>query len=431
MPLAAADVSARFADRFGQLPRWIVRAPGRVNLIGEHTDYNDGFVLPMAIDRAVWIALRPRNDRIVSIYSVDFDQQAEFSLESVSEGSCTVGSCRVGSCRVGQAQRGPTNTSDADALNGGTALRLSHPTSSGATNGRGFVSGWIEYVKGTAWSLQDSGRRLSGWEGVLAGDVPLGAGLSSSAALEMAAARAMAAAAELPWTPAEMALLGQRAENRWVGVNCGIMDQLISAAGRAGGALLIDCRSLHVEPAPLPPGTAVVVLDTATRRGLVDSAYNQRRSQCEEAARLLNVAALRDATLDLLDHSADKLDPVVFRRARHVIAENDRSLRAADAMHRGDAVELGRLMQQSHRSLRDDYEVSSDALNAMVECASEHGACFGARMTGAGFGGCAVALVRAAEAEDFVSHTAAAYEKRTGLSPAVYVCQPAAGAEVV
>ena len=397
MPLAAADVSARFADRFGQLPRWIVRAPGRVNLIGEHTDYNDGFVLPMAIDRAVWIALRPRNDRIVSIHSVDFDEQGEFSLDGL-----------------------PAS---------GTKPRPAVP--SNATNGRGFVSGWIEYVKGTAWSLQDSGRRLSGWEGVLAGDVPLGAGLSSSAALEMAAARAMAAAAQLPWAPAEMALLGQRAENRWVGVNCGIMDQLISAAGRAGDALLIDCRSLHVEPAPLPPGTAVVVLDTATRRGLVDSAYNQRRSQCEEAARAMNVAALRDATLDLLDRSADKLDPVVFRRARHVIAENDRTLRAADAMRRGDALELGRLMQQSHRSLRDDYEVSSDALNAMVECASEHGACFGARMTGAGFGGCAVALVRAAEAEDFVSHTAAAYEKRTGLSPAVYVCRPTNGAEVV
>ena len=379
MPIGQVEISARFADRFGHLPNWIVRAPGRVNLIGEHTDYNDGFVLPMAIDRAVWIALRPRNDRIVSVYSIDYDEPGEFSLDRLERGQ----------------------------------------------------PGWIEYLKGTAWSLQEAGHRLTGWDGVLAGDVPLGAGLSSSAALEMATARALAAAGELPWEPAEMAKLGQRAENQWVGVNCGIMDQLISAAGRAGNALLIDCRSLQTEPVPLPQGTSVVVLDTSTRRGLVDSAYNERRRQCEEAARLLGVHALRDATIEQLERSAGKMDPAVLRRARHVIAENDRTLRAADAMRRGDAVELGRLMHQSHRSLRDDYEVSSDALNAMVECASAHRSCFGARMTGAGFGGCAVALVRAEATDDFARDVAAAYERKTGHSPAVYVCQAADGAELL
>ncbi|MBU4273627.1 MAG: galactokinase [Planctomycetes bacterium] len=379
MPIGQAEISARFTDRFGHFPNWIVRAPGRVNLIGEHTDYNDGFVLPMAIDRAVWIALRPRDDRIVSVYSIDYDETGEFSLDAL------------------QRQQ----------------------------------AGWIEYLKGTAWSLQEAGHRLTGWDGVLAGDVPLGAGLSSSAALEMAAARALAATGELPWEPAEMAKLGQRAENQWVGVNCGIMDQLISAAGRAGNALLIDCRSLQTEPVPLPRGTSVVVLDTSTRRGLVDSAYNERRRQCEEAARLLDVHALRDATIERLERSAGKMDPAVLRRARHVIAENDRTLLAADAMRRGDAVELGRLMHQSHRSLRDDYEVSSDALNAMVECASVHRSCFGARMTGAGFGGCAVALVRAEATDDFVRDTAAAYQRKTGHSPAVYVCQAADGAEVM
>lgn len=379
MPIGQVEISARFADRFGHLPNWIVRAPGRVNLIGEHTDYNDGFVLPMAIDRAVWIALRPRNDRIVSVYSIDYDEPGEFSLDRLERGQ----------------------------------------------------PGWIEYLKGTAWSLQEAGHRLTGWDGVLAGDVPLGAGLSSSAALEMATARALAAAGELPWEPAEMAKLGQRAENQWVGVNCGIMDQLISAAGRAGNALLIDCRSLQTEPVPLPQGTSVVVLDTSTRRGLVDSAYNERRRQCEQAARLLGVHALRDATIERLERSAGKMDPAVLRRARHVIAENDRTLRAADAMRRGDAVELGRLMDESHRSLRDDYEVSSDALNAMVECASAHRSCFGARMTGAGFGGCAVALVRAETADDFARDVAVAYQRKTGHSPAVYVCQAADGAEVM
>ena len=405
MPLEKADIVARFTSHFHQSPRWVIRAPGRVNLIGEHTDYNDGFVLPLAIDRAVWIALRPRNDRRVSVYSVDYDQTGEFSLDNL----------------------------------------------------RNEKAGWIEYLKGTAWSLQDAGLALTGWEGVLQGDVPLGAGLSSSAAVEMATARALAAAGNLDWNPAKMAKLGQRAENKWVGVNCGIMDQLISAAGRQNHALLIDCRSLDCQPVPFPPGVAVVVLDTSTRRGLVDSAYNERRSQCEAAAKFFGVTALRDVTMQQFEkmtggadipvcpacgvssgrqeclphHEIGGLDAVTRRRALHVIGENDRTVQAADAMRRGDAVELGRLMNESHRSLRDDYEVSSDALNAMVECASVHKACYGARMTGAGFGGCAMALIRADAAEDFVAHTAAAYQQKTGYKPAVYVCQATNGAEVV
>jgi len=378
MPIEKADIVAHFTKRFGQSPRWVVRAPGRVNLIGEHTDYNDGFVLPLAIDRAVWIALRPRGDRRVAVYSVDYGETGEFSLDDL----------------------------------------------------RNEKAGWIEYLKGTAWSLQDAGYGLTGWEGVLQGDVPLGAGLSSSAAVEMATARALAAAGNLDWNPAKMAKLGQRAENKWVGVNCGIMDQLISAAGRAGHALLIDCRSLDTQPVPFPPGVAVVVLDTSTRRGLVDSAYNERRSQCEAAARFFAVSALRDVTMEQFEQKAGGLDAVTRRRALHVIGENDRTVQAAAAMRRGDAVELGRLMHESHRSLRDDYEVSSDALNAMVECASAHKACFGSRMTGAGFGGCAMALIRADAAADFVARTAAAYQQKTGHKPAVYVCQATNGAEV-
>ena len=338
-----------------------------------------GSCCPLAIDRAVWIALRPRNDRRVVVHSIDYNETSEFSLDT-----------------------------------------LKHQN-----------AGWIEYVKGTAWSLLDSGRELTGWEGVLQGDVPHGAGLSSSAALELASARAFAAAGDLAWDPVAMAKLGQRAENKWVGVNCGIMDQLISAAGRADHALLIDCRSLELSAVPFPSGVAVVVLDTSTRRGLVDSAYNERRSQCEAAAKFFQVKALRDVTMEQFQRMAPALDPITQKRARHVIGENERTVKAAEAMRRGDAVELGRLMDQSHESLRDDYEVSSDALNAMVECARLQDGCYGARMTGAGFGGCAMALIRAEVARTFVEKTSAAYQEHTGHTAAVYVCHATNGAEIV
>ena len=372
-------LTTAFEERFHDSPTFVVRAPGRVNLIGEHTDYNDGFVLPMAIDRAVWIALRPRSDVRVRVTSLEYDATAEFALDALEK---------------------------ADA-------------------------GWVEYLKGVAWALQEAGSPLCGWEGVLTGDVPRGAGLSSSAALELATARAFAAVAGLPWAPAAMAQLCQRAENRWVGVNCGIMDQMISAAGRAGHALLIDCRSLETEAAPLPPETAVVVLDTATRRGLVDSAYNARRARCEAAARAFGVPALRDVSVEAFEARADDLDAVTRRRARHVITENARTLRAVDAMRREDAAALGRLMNASHASLRNDFEVSSEALNAMVEAARAEDGCYGARMTGAGFGGCAVALIQADVAAPFAGQVAASYEQVTGIAPHVYVCQATDGAAVI
>jgi galactokinase len=379
MPLGKSEIVQHFVQRFGQQPEFVIRAPGRVNLIGEHTDYNDGFVLPLAIDRAAWIALRPRTDLKVVVHSVDYKETKEFSLDGLAHAK----------------------------------------------------EGWLEYLKGTAWSLADAGHKLSGWEGVLAGDVPLGAGLSSSAALEMATARAFAAVGNLPWDAPTMAKLGQRAENKWVGVNCGIMDQMISAAGRANHALLIDCRSLELTPVPFPAGTAVVVLDTATRRGLVDSAYNERRSCCEAAAKFFQVKALRDVSVEQFQKLANGLDATARRRALHVITENDRTEKAAAAMQRGDAKTLGELMNQSHESLNRDYEVSSDDLNVMVENARRHPACLGARMTGAGFGGCAVALIDAKQAGDFVRQTAAGYEKQTRHIPAVYVCTATNGAEVV
>jgi galactokinase len=291
-------------------------------------------------------------------------------------------------------------------------------------------SGWVEYLKGMAWALQGAGYRLNGWDGVLTGDIPIGAGLSSSAALEMATARAFAAVSDLPWEATAMARLGQRAENEWVGVNCGIMDQMISARGQAGHALLIDCRTLAAEAVPLPPGTTVVVLDTSTRRGLVASAYNERRAQCEAAARAFGVPALRDVNVEELEAGSGNLGAVIARRARHVVTENARTLQAAVAMQRGDASALGHLMDESHASLRDDFEVSSAELNAMVVCAREAEGCLGARMTGAGFGGCAVALVQASAVQDVAGPVADCYEAATGHPAQVYICEATNGAEV-
>jgi galactokinase len=372
-------VEQEFSHRFEQLPEYIVRAPGRVNLIGEHTDYNDGFVLPMAIDRAVWIALRKRSDRIVRVYSLDYAQWMQFDLRQ---------------------------------------LTLDN-------------SEWGEYIKGMAYALQEAGYELQGWEGVLAGDVPIGAGLSSSAALELASGRAFSVASDLPWDPAEMARLGQQAENKWMGVQSGIMDQMISARGKAGHALLIDCRSLEVRQTPLPDGVAVVILDTATRRDLVDSAYNERRRQCEAAARYFGVKALRDVTFDEFTQREAGMEEVTRRRARHVISENERTLEAAQALVDGEVTRFGELMNLSHLSLRDDFEVSSHELNVMVELAQSLEGCFGARMTGAGFGGCAVALVAGSAAEGFARHIHQQYQSATGLEPAIYICSPADGASLV
>jgi galactokinase len=373
------QVTAEFEKRFGQAPAHVIRAPGRVNLIGEHTDYNDGFVLPMAIDRAAWIALQPRMDGRVIVHSVDFDQQAEFTLDYLSKAG----------------------------------------------------DGWIEYIKGVAWALLENGYKLTGWEGVIAGDVPIGAGLSSSAALEMATARAFSLTSGFEWNPPVMAKIGQKAENSWVGANTGIMDQMISASGRADHALLIDCRSLDTELVPLPPGTVVVVMDTATRHQHTESGYNERRQQCEEAARYFHVAALRDVTIEQFEAKANGLNDVTRRRARHVITENARTLEAAEVMRQGDAERMGELMDASHISMRDDFEISRQEMDTMVALAQGHIACYGARMTGGGFGGCAVALVNAEKAEVFADTVAVSYFQATGLKPSIYVCRATDGANVV
>lgn len=384
LPIMTKDVTniarSAFTDRFGLAPTILVRAPGRVNLIGEHTDYNDGFVMPMAIDRWTAIALRPRMDDEVKLHSLETAETGSFSLADLSPGK---------------------------------------------------VNGWLNYVHGVAGAMAAAGLALRGWEGVVASDVPVGAGLSSSASFELAVARAFAVLGDAPWDGAAMARLCQRAENEWAGVNCGIMDQLASACGVAGHALLIDCRSLEIRPAPLDARTKIIVLDTGKRRGLVDSAYNERRAQCVVAARACGASSLRDVTSEALEKVRADLGDAIFRRARHVLSENARTREAFETMARGDLATLGQLMNQSHLSLRDDFEVSCRELDAMVECAQAVKGCLGARMTGAGFGGCAVALVEAGAVEAFTTGVTAAYASATGLTPTAHVCRAVAGAEVL
>lgn len=381
-PSPRETVTQAFQQMTGEAPALLVRAPGRVNIIGDHTDYNDGFVLPTAIDRAIWIALEPLDAPHVEIRMLDdADSDAPLTLDL-------------------------------------TRFEKGGP-------------GALEYVRGVAWALHEDGLPLRGWRGVAQGDVPIGAGLSSSAALELAVARAFAAVSGFDWEPVRIAQLCQKAENAWVGVNTGIMDQLISATGQAGKAILIDCRSLDLQPALLPPETALVVLDTNTRRGLVTSKYGERRDQCEAAARFFGVPALRDVSVTQFNARAHDLDDVIRKRARHVITENDRTVKAADAMRAGDAATLGTLMNASHASMRDDFENSTDAMDTMVAVAQAHDACYGARMTGGGFGGGAVALVRDDSVAPFMDAVASAYKDRTGIDPALYVCHPADGASLV
>ena len=370
-------VQKQFAGIFGSTPDILVSAPGRVNLIGEHTDYNDGFVLPVAIDRVVTVAVGRRRDERVCLYSVNFDERSCFDL-------------------------------------------------------RGFkkeqTSFWANYPKGVIAELQGRGHRLSGFDAAVYGDVPIGAGLSSSAAIETAFAYGLVRLNEIDLTQVEMAKLCQRAENRFVGVNCGIMDQFISTLGRRAHALLIDCRDLSYEYVPLPAEeVSLVVCNSGVKRGLVDSEYNTRRAQCQEGVRILaeglsGVRALRDISLDQLEQHRTLLPEVVMRRCRHVISENERVSSAVRCLRRGDAAGFGEGMYRSHHSLRDDYEVSCEELDLLVEIARSIDGVIGARLTGAGFGGCTVNLVASDRAQSFVQEISERYQARTGIQLESYLC---------
>jgi galactokinase len=378
-----ARVRARYFEAFCEDPHGVAVAPGRVNLVGEHTDYNDGFVLPMAIDRGLAVAYRPRGDHRLRVHS---DATGE--------------------------------TWEADVAS------LEPPV----------YARWSDYVAGVAWAMARAGHPVAGADLAVAGDVPIGAGLSSSAALEVATARALAAAYDLPWEPVAMARLCQQAENEFVGMACGVMDQFTAACSRAGQALLLDCRSLEAEHVPLPESAAVVIIDTGVRRSLARSAYNERRAACESALASLRRAdpglrALRDVSPELLRSEGPRLDPIARKRAAHVVAENQRPGAMADALRRGDLPAAGALMNDSHASLRDLYEVSSVELDRVVQLARAHGACYGARLTGAGFGGCALALVERDAAEALARDVERRY--RGGVLASCFDCRPAECAHLV
>ena len=372
------EVRERFGREFGAGPEHFVLSPGRVNLIGEYTDYNNGYVLPMAIDRCLVIGVSRRSDYLVRVFSADFQESIEFSLAALEKGQFT----------------------------------------------------WGEYVTGCMAGLLQGGHQLSGYDAVIVGNIPVGASLSSSAALELGVLRAASYSSGLPWDPVAMARLGQRAENQWVGMNCGIMDQAVCSCGKKDHALLIDCKDLSMRLCPLPGGSSIVILDTTTRRGLVDSAYNERRQQCVRAASVLGVESLREVDEKMLEQNRNRLSALEYLRARHIVRENGRVLKAAAAMEAGWDGELGRLMYESHCSLRDDYDVSGAALNRIVECAMAHGGCLGARMTGAGFAGCAVALVKRGAEEDFMNSVVRRYRRQIGCEPRLYLCRAADGTRI-
>lgn len=372
-----------FEQHFGGEPEQLFRAPGRVNLIGEHTDYNGGFVLPTAIDLGTVVAVRRREDRQVRVVAADFDEQlSEFEVSR--------------QIPVSQDAR------------------------------------WSNYVRGVVQVLRSMSHPLSGVDMVVAGNLPRGVGLSSSASLEVVTGLALSRLNGLPLSVLDLARIGQQAENDYVGCNCGIMDQLISAGGQENHALLIDCRSLSTTPVPLPPDVSVTIIDSGLRRELANSAYNDRRRECEEAAKVLEVAELRDATLDDLAEVSETCDSVLYRRARHVISENQRTLDAADALKAGDLRRMGRLMAASHDSMRDDFEVTLPAIDYLVELVADvlqgEG---GVRMTGGGFGGCVVALVPAERVPDVRAAVEAHYTAKTGHEARVFECRPSAGSGVV
>lgn len=378
-------------------PTVLVRSPGRVNFIGEHTDYNDGFVLPLAIDRDMLLLGRRRTDQLVRVYSVNFQQAAGFSLDDLH--FRTDGSSR----------------SDPEA-------HLDHEAP------------WSNYVRSVVWVLRDQGHEVGGFDVALLSNIPLGAGLSSSAALEVGTAVLLQHLFGFTLDPVTMAKMCQRAENEFVGVQCGIMDQFTVSLGRQGHGLLLDCRTLEYRLVPLPmQHVRLVVADSGVRRSLAGSAYNTRRAECETAVTMLRsdvpgIQTLRDVPPATFEQHRSALPDVIARRCSHVIYENARVLAAADVLHSENFVACGRLMNASHDSLRDDFAVSCAELNEMVDIARGVPGVFGARMTGAGFGGCIVSLVRADAVPALVKAIEEEYPRRTDKTPAVYVVTPSDGA---
>jgi galactokinase len=380
-----------FQNRFLHPPRYLARAPGRVNLLGEHVDYNDGFVLPAAIDRATYIAFSPASTDQTTLVAADFEEDAQFTP--------------------------------------GTLSAKTQPDGSPLPE-------WALYPAGVAWALVGAGLSTPAMQAAFSSDIPRGSGLSSSASIEMAFGVAWSTLGTWNLPPMQLALLGQKAENQYVGVNCGIMDQFASACGEADRLMLLDCRSLEYHSLPLPENTVIVVADTTVRRKLTSGGYNDRRAACEEAVRLLSrdlpgIKALRDVSIEEFNRLGHTLPPVVEKRARHVVEEIERTRQAIPLLEQGKTAAFGQLMNACHISLRDLYEISTPELDAMVQIAQSLPGCIGARLTGGGFGGCTVNLVASNQAKAFALALGPEYERLTGLHPEIYICQASRGAGLV
>jgi galactokinase len=371
-----------FVNFYGKTPQVWSRAPGRVDLMGSHTDYNLGFVMTMSIDRDTWFAARMRDDRIIRVRSLNTPGEGEFHLDDL--------------------------THDPDG-------------------------NWTEYVRGVAWALQIAGYQLVGLDGLIHSNVPFGSGLSSSAAIEMATALAFQHTSHFDLDPLEMALLGQRAENQFVGMNCGILDQYSSVMGRAGSALLLDCRSLTSETVPIASEIQVVVCNTKAERNLRGTEYGDRRAQCEEGVRILKIShpeiqALRDVTSEQLFAHKNELPEVVFKRCRFIIEENQRVLDLGEVLPKGDRSRLGKLFEESFSGAQDLYEISAPSMDAMMQSMLGAPGVIAARQAGAGFGGCMVALVEAGHEAEFAGHVTDTYSSTTGIVPEIYPVEAAPGA---
>ena len=372
-------LSSTFEAHYGNEPTLIAHAPGRVNIIGEHTDYNEGFVFPAAINFGTWVAATKREDNDIVVTAMDYEnQQNQFSLSDINYDE---------------------------------------------------EQGWANYVRGVVKVLKEAMPDFGGANLLVTGNVPQGAGLSSSASFEVAILKALSALYELPLDGVQAALLGQKAENTFVGCSCGIMDQLISAMGNEGMAMLLDCQSLAIEHSPLPDSHQIVIINSNVKRGLVDSEYNLRRQQCEQGASLLGVSSLREATMDMLETAKAHMPEVVYRRAKHIITENARTLTASQALKSGDIETVSEAMAQSHISMRDDFEITVRPIDYLVEIIGDVlGKSGGVRMTGGGFGGCVVALAPTDKVDAVKRVVADKYFDETGYQADIYVCTATQGA---
>ncbi|HML39606.1 MAG TPA: galactokinase [Bellilinea sp.] len=386
-----STVSQRFEEEFGRIPVDIVRSPGRVNLLGEHVDYNAGFVMPAAIDRASYLAFAPAQGGVSTLAALDMDERVSFTLDSVNQHQDVNGQ------------------------------PLPH---------------WALYPAGVCWALAQAGYAVPALQAAFTSNIPQGSGLSSSASIELGFISAWQAIGGWTLPPMQRALLGQKGENQYVGVNCGIMDQFACACGETDRLLLLDCRSLEWRTLPLPAELAIVVADTTIRRKLTSGAYNERRADCEEAVRLLQadlpqISSLRDVAVNEFNRLAGKLPERVQKRARHIVEEIARSEKAIALLESGDIAAFGKLLNECHTSLRDLYEVSIPELDIMVEIAQRLPGVWGARLTGAGFGGCTVNLVEKTAVADFVSALEQGYTARTNLKPEIYVCSASTGTAII